>query len=309
MNALVLSGSGMRMPYHLGVAEILHKHVDFSHYYGVSGGGIMADLLSYCTMEELIDEFLKVDGVSDFWKLLAPWERGIYSSDRLKRYLAKMRKNRTAHSRGTVAIQDYYAGELIYLDTANTLRNEFGETLGIMNFRERAHATAAVPGLIEPVQDLQGKYRLGDGGISEMAPLKLPIIDGFNTIYVSFAYPIAHSPPPWEEKFPYKTNYLLRALEIILHRRLVKDVAKCNERNKLKGYRHIDLRIVSPRTGLPGDDFEFTDENWRASYERGKLDACEFVEKWKNEGLLSGKEGLMASKKKGGKGKGMKKGC
>lgn len=184
--------------------------------------------------------------------------------------LARYREGKRAHTPATVGLVNFYTGAITYLETSNQTYDVDGHMTGIMPFAEMAHVTGSIPGLIEPGHDpFTNEACWGDAGLLEMTPLKHAINRGFDELFVVMAYAPTPLPEAWKESMPFEVNYLLRSLDLLLHRRLLVDVEVYKNRKLLPDDRDVKITMIAAPENLDLGMFDFHEEKWQKAAEIG----------------------------------------
>ncbi|MCS6908172.1 MAG: patatin-like phospholipase family protein [Anaerolineales bacterium] len=161
---LALGGGGARGLAHIGVLEVFEREgVPIDIMAGTSMGGIITALYACGYSPERMQEIaLELGDIRNLLRFLelAPPERGIIRTDRIRAYLAELIGKDRCIEDLTLPIAltcvDLYSKKTVYLTKGNLV--------------EACMATSAVPGLFPPVP-FNG-YLLVDGGVLDNVPAK-----------------------------------------------------------------------------------------------------------------------------------------
>ena len=237
--AFCYSGEGARGSIQAGITLALYKKgIEPDLVVGTSSGGICATGLAYQGPKMLAALWQNIKGIRDIfqfnWSFL--WKSGIYNEAPLEEIIFEATNCEPRHEVVILKVH-LETGELRYVSNYEVTPEEFRESL---------LASVAIPVLIE---DRDG---WSDAATRESAPLKKAIEMGCDEIHVITGKPCRlREWEPSQNFFGFLHNGL-RAIEITLREILIKDLAKCIQRNSQPGYRKIDLHVYEPEDHLFG---------------------------------------------------------
>ena len=263
---IVFSGEGARGSYQAGVLRrLLNDGVRPDVLYGTSSGAMNAVGYSYMGIDLLEKTWRQLGSIDKVFKshgLACLWRDGMYSVDPLRKIVtAAVLGRNQAPKPVTVSKVDLLTGDLSYVCNT-TSRPEA--------FIEAVLASAAIPGLVEPVEG-----RWTDGGTKVRAPLKRAVEDGVTDLHVIMASP--PKPDPWSEipallrVGPFKLfkcpMVAYRAMGLTLHQLMIQDVQTCHSKNQSEHHREIDLHVYGPKSPLwSPTDFSETPYGFNLGY-------------------------------------------
>jgi predicted acylesterase/phospholipase RssA len=248
--AVVLSGGGAKGGFEAGALEgILAAGIVPDAYYGTSVGALNAVTMALHGIARLQQEWRSISGQSDVispkFPLALPWSTGLYSMAPLRKRLERLvEEGKTDGPEGVVCYVDMADGSIGYATTRDP---------GIAKYVE---ASACIPVAMELVDD-----RYADGGLREQTPLKRALDDGAERIVVILCNPVTPdlTGPIWEPGFPKLLSTAMRSAEVMSHEIFLNDLHVCRRKNRIEGYREIDLTVIAPEKSLK-DTLDFSPE-------------------------------------------------
>jgi predicted acylesterase/phospholipase RssA len=218
--ALVLSGGGSRGAFAVGAVEVLHEaRIAFDIVAGTSTGALIAPLLptqelqllrgvyTRVTTDDIIRqrpiiEILATDSIYDttpLWRLI----NSLITEDRYRKILA------SAVEVFLTAV-NLQSGEVEYFNPHTS--GAGGGPMTRDHFCRAALASASQPVLMPPVEVPEGADQYVDGGVREIAPLKVAIDHGATHIYAIVLSPERRERQEARYRFIVKT--LLRTIDL-----------------------------------------------------------------------------------------------
>jgi len=238
--AFVFSGEGARGAYQAAVAfDLSSKGIRPDALYGISSGAICATGYGYLGASRLFGEWEKINSIKDVFKsngLMSFFRPGLYRHDILFKKIETIVQANKEPLPVTVGYVDLYTDELVFVNNMDYCNS----------FSEAVIASAAIPGLIEPV-----KGRYVDGGVKMVAPLKQAINDGCDEIYVIVGTPLnsAYYCNTYKET---PLGVATMSLELAMKQMLMNDIRLAIKCNELKGFRKVDIKVLGPISYLYG---------------------------------------------------------
>ncbi len=265
MRALVFSGGGAKIHYHAGAARaLLSAHSDYALFAGVSAGAVIAAYLaqfpcgfeeeaSHC-LEALLESLRRKHVYRRWWPFgLAEglWRGSFYSAEPLHRLLQQelsMEAVRRSGRKLRVGAVGLTGGEFVLFDES------------CENLREAVAASAAFPGLLNPVE-LQGQLYV-DGGVRNYTPIAAAIDAGATAIDVVRASP--ENPAPLPLSSPSAPRVMARAIELMADELMDKDLRLARAYNAMAMAGHTErklvfIRVIRPRQELALGTWDFDD--------------------------------------------------
>jgi predicted acylesterase/phospholipase RssA len=314
-NALVISGGGSKGAFAVGAIEVLREHdITFNMVAGTSTGALIAPLVA-------IDEI--------------PRLRSIYTSVRTEDILRKRNifdilihdaiydTNPLWSLLNSVITQDMYQRIIdslieIYITTVNLQTGQIeywnqhqnvpvgspstGENLSRPDLLKAIFASASEPVLMPAVRIEENGDQYVDGGVREIAPLKIAVDNGANRIYAIVLSP--ENREREDETYAFIVKTLQRTINLFLQEVAVNDVGKAVLYNKaivyldkakkeaetvltpdqisaifdnpenpnpFAGKRVIELYLIRPEEDLPSGGLEFRPFVMAQMMEMGRL--------------------------------------
>jgi predicted acylesterase/phospholipase RssA len=328
-NALVISGGGSKGAFAVGAVEHLVEelNINFDIVSGTSIGALIAPLIITNEVEELVTIFrslktkdllkkrclllalLKYDSIYDVspgWRII----QKELNEERTQRVLNSEKQMFLT----TVNLQ---TGQVVYFQSGPPAKTDDKTTVIPIETREQLQkavlASANQPVLMSPVEVLPGSdpvRQYADGGVREIAPLKIVIDNGATDIYAVILSPEQHEPV--NERFRKIPKILLRTISLIMEEILLNDseVAKLYNRgilhidalkktcmeelglseervealfstaerqNPFKDKRVVSLHIIRPKRELPTEGLEFEEKTLTEMIELGRSRASEIL--------------------------------
>lgn len=256
---VVLSGGGAKGAFQVGVLQrLIEKGINPSIYFGTSVGSLNAVGMAYHGIDFLNDVWMNIKGRGDiltpaWWKLI--FMSGLFSMKPLrKKIVSALSGNPKAEV--VVCYVDLSDGKICYSSNHSVNKNVFAKFV---------EASAAIPGIMELPSN-----RYADGGVREQAPLREAIMNGCDEIHVILCNPITKNPTQtWNPKTPLMASLSLRALDIMEHEVFMNDIELCRDRNKIEGYKKIDLHVYAPDR-LIIDTLEFDPKKISEAIQQGR---------------------------------------
>lgn len=238
--AFVFSGEGARGSYQAGIAHSLAmRGVYADRVYGTSSGAINATGYSFLGTKKLFLQWEEINSIGDVFKkngFSSIWKTGIFNPSPLKKILTNIVEQNPYQIPVTITKVNILTGEVVYVSNTDVSSTEFVDSVV---------ASAAIPGVVEPVDGLWV-----DGGVKVLAPLKQAIKDGCDNILVIMASPL-HIKKLDEVGSICgmgKSVYVAaRSLNIAMREMLINDIRLALQRNKIEGYREISLSVFGPK--------------------------------------------------------------
>lgn len=255
---VVMAGGGSKGAFQVGVLKaLLEKGYKFNAAYGTSTGGLQSAGLAHAGIDALENVWLNIENKKDIfkfnWSTLILNSDGLYSTKPLRKKIDAITQA-PATIPATVCKINLITGEKVYA------------TSGDPDFPASVEASACVPLGTSPVDGIWV-----DGGVREIAPLKIAIKQGADKIIVILTNPWNINPTPWGAP---TSNFLklfkigMRAVDILGHETLVNDMEQCLKKNGIEGYKTIELEIYAP-TFLVSKTNEFNPKKIRKAIEHG----------------------------------------
>ncbi len=319
-NALVVSGGGAKGSFAVGVIEELSKpehDIKFDICAGTSTGSLIVPLVAineiellkylYTTVrnEDIIIErnpieILTKDAIYDtrpLWSLI----NSFINQERYQRILDSSVELYLT----TVNLQN---GEITYWNQHNS--GPDGDPLDRRTFMRAVMASASMPVLMPPFKVIKDGDQHVDGGVRELAPLKIAIDHGATDIYAIVLDPEKYERQ--EEEFVSVVKQLLRTIDLLAREVTANDVARAVLYNKairyitqlrdkakallsadqvkqlfedsenpypFEGKRLMNLYVIRPAEELPMDALEFSPVAMSQVMELGGQAAREALEK------------------------------
>ncbi|GAB3948537.1 hypothetical protein GCM10028805_23180 [Spirosoma harenae] len=306
IHALVLGGGSLKGAFQVGAAMALFES-GFApdHLYGISVGSLNATFIA----NEAAKQYAESGQIN--WEkvgkqLIEFWIRNITKPDDVAVIRSRFRMGyNTIMSRfdglldnspiqnlirnhvdleaiknGPVKLKvgavDIIQGDMVYADAHDP------------NFLDYVYASSSLPFLMPAIQ-IGGDHRRAflDGGLREVAPLRVAIEDGATDI----ACIACHARKIYNEKFNYRNllNLMDRVKDITVNQLVNNDIAwaeRFAEREQYQG-RHLQLTIIRPTEPLSLNLMKFTSED---------------ISKMIVQGYQAGTDALKAAKAKNAKG-------
>ena len=234
MRALVLSGGGSRIHYHVGAASWLMGvcAVKYDLFAGVSTGAIAAAFLAQFPHEEnshSVAELLtltnSVHSIYKGWPIVGliagAWKASFFSSSPLRKILKAHLSEQALRSSGRllrIGAVDLRSGEIVTF----TERSD-----GLV---KAVAGSSAFPGILEPVE--LGSMLLVDGGVRQQTPLAAAIDAGATIIDVVLTSPVDSKPMAWDGRRG-ALQVMLRAADLMADQITANDVNIASLTNKL----------------------------------------------------------------------------
>lgn len=253
--AFVLSGGGSKGSFQVGVLKgLAEKGVVPDCIFGTSTGAINAAGYSTVGPDKLEKIWLSLKRRSCIfqfnWKSLLFKSQGIFNLKPLKKLLKK-------HCSGISLIPTIVtkvhinSGRLEHIHSSSE------------NFLESVAASAAIPGIAEPVNGYV------DGAVVSQSPLQI-VFDSMpevETIVVILCNPIHLSNT--ETSYRNWTKNALRAVDILQHAVFLKDIQSCLNKNDMDKYRPVNIDIYAPTSHF-GGCLNFAPESILLGIQHGK---------------------------------------
>lgn len=251
-NALVISGGGAKGAFAVGALEHLRSQgIAFDLVAGTSTGALIAPLVAtdevpllryiYTSVrnEDIIlardvISILTHDAIYDtnpLWSL-------INSFVNRERY-DKILKSKIEVFLATVNLQ---TGGVEQWNQHTS--GPSGTALDLKSFQRAMMASASMPVLMPPIQILEGGQQHVDGGVREIAPLKVAIDQGATDIYAILLSPETHEPK--SDRYVFIVKTLLRSIDLFTQEIVANDVATALLYNQAIRY-HAGLRAKAEK--------------------------------------------------------------
>lgn len=220
--ALVLSGGGSRGAFAVGAVEVLHEaNIAFDIIAGTSTGALIAPLLATQELQVLrglytsvttdqiirqrnIFEILATDSIYDatpLWQLINTF----VNEERYRKILASAVEMFLT----TVSLQ---SGDINYFNPHTS--GAGGGPMTRDHFCRAVLASASQPVLMPPVEVPPGADQYVDGGVREVAPLKVAIDHGATHLYAIVLSPERQKRQ--EERYRFIVKTLLRTVDLFM---------------------------------------------------------------------------------------------
>ncbi|MFQ5864733.1 MAG: patatin-like phospholipase family protein [bacterium] len=328
-NALVISGGGSKGAFAVGAIEYMVKelNIDFDIVAGTSIGALITPLVITNDISELVTIFssletkellrkrclllalLCYDSIYDVtpgWKII----KKVINEEKAQKILdSKKLMFLTTVNLQTGQVVYFQSGPLAKLDDrTRVIRIETRDQL-----LKAVLASANQPVLMSPVQvmpDSDPASQYVDGGVRELAPLRIAIDTGATNIYAIVLAPEQHEPENvWFKKIP---KILLRTVSLFVQEVTLNDceIAKLYNKgihyhntlkeriverfnlnseeaeelfsaveplNPFKDKRIVSLHIIRPEHELPSEDLDFEPQVLVDMLQLGKSRAAEIL--------------------------------
>jgi predicted acylesterase/phospholipase RssA len=230
-NALVISGGGARGAFAVGAIEHLRSQgIAFDLVAGTSTGALIAPLVVTDDIVSLRFLYTSVKNEDivlqrDVVKILT--HDAIYDTNPLWRlinsFVTPERYEAILASKIEVFLctLNLQTGDAEYWNPHRSGPN--GGPLGLREFRRAMLASASMPVLMPPVQILEGGHQHVDGGVRDIAPLKVAIDGGATDVYAILLEPERQAPST--EKYVFIVKTLLRSIDVFTREILADDLA------------------------------------------------------------------------------------
>jgi NTE family protein len=263
MKALVFSGGGARIHYHVGAVCWLlgHCRIQYDLFAGVSAGAIVAAYLAQFptgfeeeAAKTLLNAISRVHAIYQPWPIFGAleglWQSSFFSSKPLRDVL------RTDLSE--VAIRK--SGKLLRISAVDLRSGDatvFTEQSS--SLVAAVEGSAAFPGMLEPVPF--GRQVLVDGGVRQQTPIGAAIDAGATEIDVVLTAPEDPEPLVTRDR-PNALRVMYRAAELMADQVMVSDVQIAQLTNRLvlakeSKKKLVMLNLIRPQQALPLSTFDF----------------------------------------------------
>lgn len=311
-NALVVGGGGSRGAFAVGAIEVLHEAGrTFDVVAGTSTGALIAPLVVTGDLQLLRSiygsvrtddvirkrdavEILTKDAIFDshpLWSLI----NSFITEERYRQILA-------SEAELFIATVNLQTGELTHWNPRTS--GPEGGPVSRRTLLRAVFASASIPVMMPPVEILEGGDQHVDGGIREIAPLKIVIDHGATDVYAIVLEPERRQRSNEEYRFVVKT--LTRMINIFTQEVLLNDVrhaqlinqgvrylanarARAEERlseedvsalfddpavsNPFREARVLNVHVIRPERELPSSGLEFRPLVMSQMMELGRLAA------------------------------------
>ncbi len=295
--ALVISGGGAKGAFAVGAIEHLRsQNITFDLVSGTSTGALIAPLVATDDVQLLrfiytsvrnediiiprdVVSILTHDAIYDtnpLWSLI----NSFVNRDRYDKILA----SKTEVFLATVNLQ---TGGIEHWSQHHGGPDR--SPMDLRSFQRAMMASASMPVLMPPIQVLEGGQQHVDGGVREIAPLKIAIDEGATDIYAILLSPEDHEPT--RDKYVFIVKTLLRSIDLFTQEIVANDIAtallynqairhqtrlrakaeKLLTKKQLKalfedaanpnpfaGKRLLNLHVIRPNEVLPIDSLQFS---------------------------------------------------
>jgi NTE family protein len=263
MRALVLSGGGARIHYHVGAVCWLlgHRRVQYDLFAGVSAGAIVAAYLAqFPTGSEeeaaktLLSVISRVHAIYEPWPVFGAleglWQSSFFRSKPLRRVLQADLSESAIRKSGKllrISAVDLRSGDVVVFTEQSS---------GLVSAVE---GSAAFPGMLEPVP--RGRQLLVDGGVRQQTPIGAAIEAGADEIDVVLTVPETPEALSTRER-PSALRVMYRAADLMADQVMASDVKIAQLTNRLvlaneSKKRFVVLNIIRPAQALPLSTFDF----------------------------------------------------
>lgn len=273
-HAFVLSGSGMKLGFQVAVVKTLIEEFGIrpQYFVGNSGGGFASVGCCYAGHDAVIDRILRIKNFFELFRLSG--RHGVISIDPMRQMVEEMvgdALDKPPAIPCTTALFSIPDGCTWYCHSNDTISSpDMGVESSPYRFRDIWHATGAIPGLMEPVEDkATGQDRWGDGGVRDNVPLREAVRQGADIIWIITPWSVSRRMPAFKPYWPYQVSYGIRALEGMFQECMVDDIATLLRRNDETGCRQIEVRLIEPLETLAGGLLEVKPELFRNDIEQG----------------------------------------
>ena len=264
MKALVFSGGGAKIHYHVGAARVLlEAESEYALFAGVSAGALVAAYLAqfpsgveeeaiHC-LEGLTKPLRESDLLSRWWpfgRTEGLWKSSFYDTSPLHRLVRRelsVDAIRTSGRKLRLGAVSLDGGDFLVLDEQSE------------NLHDAVLASCAFPGVMTPVM-IRGQPYV-DGGVRVYTPIKAAIDAGATEIDIVLASP--REPSPVRLRKTSAVHIAARAMELMIDEIIDKDLRQARLHNQLAmanpgyGKRLVTLRVIRPEHELPMGTWEF----------------------------------------------------
>jgi predicted acylesterase/phospholipase RssA len=240
--AIVLNGCGALGAWQAGaVSALMSRDGMAESLYGISSGSLNAFLFGYLGPLKAIEFWHEIDSFGEVFKL--NWK--FWKSDGLfklnTKFVKQFRHDIIAKSFPSTTVNIW----TMRAEDGTAKRYSFVRGRTDNNACDTAISSICIPGV---VQSHNGET---DAGFRLLCPLKAAIEDGHDDITLISGRPIdAIVPRP---RLPLPTAAAAyQVIDVALSEILRRDIAECQFRNTILGYRPINLKIIQPDYVLGG---------------------------------------------------------
>lgn len=236
--ALVLSGGGVKGCFEIGALKsILAKGETFDRIYGTSIGALNGASISFAGFENTVKSWEKIKTPADLFNVFYPrllWSDSFRTTDKMWEKIKALEVfNPNPNIEAVSCMVSLKTGEVRYTYSNSSPK---------LKFLRSVYASGSIPFLMPAVD---GEWV--DGGVREQTPLAQAVRDGYENIVVILCNPRTVNPlDTWKRSWPYFYSSLNRTTDLMSLEIKNDDMNICELKNRIDGYKNINLRIIAP---------------------------------------------------------------
>lgn len=267
--ALVISGGGCKGAFAVGAIDWLREIKTFDIIVGTSTGALIAPLVAagkFSAAYNIYSNVTTKQVIRKYCCLTLPWRSAIYNDKGLRKIINKNYTSeihealKTSEVKVRACTVSLNSGLTCYWNPKDTSREVFMRALS---------ASSNQPGLMSPVQVVEGGDYHVDGGVREIAPIQEAVKLGAKEV---IAIVLEKSEPSIAQgEFDRIPKILLRSLELMFLETRKNDIEVVQ---RMPG---VDLTVIRPKAHLVDNDLEFKPEIMREMINKGRQRAMEVV--------------------------------